>query len=107
MDEPASGELHRQLEVERPESDAQIGVVLRLEVEARGLAYPPLLAVVLFVPALGHGVVGEVGDLQGNALDLLLQLRESSLRGFQIVAESRHVREQRLDVLAVRLGAPD
>ena len=101
-DEPAPGELRRQLEVERAERDAEVGVVLRLEVEARRLPDPALLAVVVLVPALGHGVVGEIGDLEGDALDLGLELRKPGLPGLQLVAEPRHVREQRLDVLAPR-----
>ena len=101
--EPAPRQLPRELEVERAEPDPEVGVVLRLEVEARRLADPPFLAVVVLVPAHGHGVVGEVGDLQGDALDLRLELRQSRVSvGLQLVAEPCHVREQRLDVLAFR-----
>ena len=60
-DEPAARKLRRKLEVHTPERNAQVGVILRLEVEVRRLPDPALLAVVVLVPALGHGLVGEVG----------------------------------------------
>ena len=105
-DEPAPGELRRQLEIERAEPEAEVGVVLRLEVEARRLADPALLAIVVLVPADGHAVVGEVGDIESDALELGPKLGEPGLRGLQLVAEPRHVGQQRLDVLAFRLRAP-
>ena len=106
-DEPAPGELRRQLEVDAAEGDTQVGVVLRLEVETRRLADPAFLAVVVFAPAFRHAGVGEVGDLQGDALQLRLKLRQPALRGFQRVAEPGHLRKQRLDVLAAGLRPPD
>ena len=57
-DEPTPGEFHRQLEIERAERNAEVGVVLRLEIEVRRLADPAFLAIVVFVPALGHGSGG-------------------------------------------------
>ena len=105
--EPAPGELRRQIEVDAAEGGAQIGMVLRLEIEARRLADPALLAVVVFAFAPRHALVGKVGDLQSDALQLRLKLRQPAFRGFQGIAQLLDVREQRPGVLAGGLRASD
>ena len=76
-DESASGELRGQLEIEPAESDAEIGVVQRLEVEARWLADPPFLA--LSFSSLPSGTVSWV-RLGTSRMMLSISARSSDSR---------------------------
>ncbi len=106
-DETAPGELAGESKVHRLAGRAQIHVILGLEFEPGRLAPAALLAVVGLVRALGHALVGQIGNAERDALDFILHTLQARFVRFQLVAQARDLCDQRRDVLTTGLGLAD
>ena len=82
-------------------------MVEHLEVEATRRAPAVQLHVILFAVALGHAVVGQVGNPADKVIPLGLNLGQAPLGGVESVAQVRDLIEQWLNILARRLGLAD
>jgi len=105
--EARPGDLGRPVEIEDPKARSEIPVGQRLEIELPGLAGPPDLDVARGVRPDGHGLVGQVGDIEEGRPDPLLQRLQPVLEGFDPLSDELGLGDQGGRVPAGPLEAGD
>ena len=102
--EARRGETRARLEIDAAQQLTEVDVVTRLEVERARLAPAPDLDVVVLAGAVGHRVVGQVGQAEHERLEFALDRLQAFLARLELLAELGDRLAFRLDVLAPRLG---
>ena len=105
--EAGPGDPRRRLEVEPAELLAERDMVQRREVQLPRLSPAAKLDVGRLVPALGHRLMEQVGDAQQQRVERRLLRRQPLVGALELVAERLHFRQQRGEVLPLRLGPAD
>ena len=105
--ETRARQLGSGLEVQPAVLLAEGDVILDLEIEAARGAPTRHLDVAVFIGANRHGLVRQVGNVQQQVVQLVLDRIQLTLAGFQLAAHLIDFRQQRSDVFATRLGLAD
>ena len=105
--ETGAAELGGGVAVEPAVAGAQLDVVLHREIEGARRAPAKHFEVVLFVGAGRHAGVGQVGNGQGDRLELGAQFVQAGLGGLEFVGDAGDLGHQRGHVFTLGLGLAD
>jgi len=106
-DEARPRHLGRQIEVHPAVARPEIDMILGFEVERRRRTPAAFLAVVGLVAPVRNLGSGQIGQAQTDVGQLVLDRAQPRLGRLELIAQIGDLGQQRRDVLAGRLGAPD
>jgi hypothetical protein len=106
-DEARARHLGRAIEVHPAVARPEIDVIPRLEIELRRRPPTPFLAVIGGVAPLGDIGGRQIGQAQTDVGQLVLDCAQARLGGLEPLTQIGDLGQERREVLALGLGAPD